>query len=95
MTEQQPVAPATTPPDKVPEAAIQDIARYQEPLLKMILHHDHRSLRILAQYVTIIGALLTAAFALNQAHALNAYAAILMGGAAGRNMISFDLLPRP
>jgi hypothetical protein len=82
MTDQPPDEPATMLPEKVPETAIQDIARYQEQLLKMILHHDDRSLRVLSLYVTVLGAFVTAAFALNQAHALNAYTAILMGGAA-------------
>jgi hypothetical protein len=78
----RPIATRTTPPDKVPETAIQDIARYQEQLLKMILHHDDRALRVLSLYVTVLGALVTAAFGLHQAHALSAYAGILMGGTA-------------
>jgi hypothetical protein len=66
----------------VPDAAIQDIARYQEQLLKMLLHHDDRALKVLSLYVTVLAALVTAAFALNQAQALNAYAKIFMGGGA-------------
>jgi hypothetical protein len=69
-------------PEKVAETAISDTARYQEQLLKMILHHDDRALRVLTLYVTVLGALVTTAFALNQAHALNSYAGIAMGGAA-------------
>lgn len=78
----RPVAATTPPPDKVPETAIQDIARYQEQLLKMILHHDDRALRVLSLYVTVLGALVTSAFALKQAQALSAYATILMGATA-------------
>jgi hypothetical protein len=76
--------PRTPPalPEKVADTAIGDIARYQEQLLKMILHHDDRALRVLTLYVTVLGALVTASFALNQARALNAYAGIAMGGAA-------------
>jgi hypothetical protein len=81
-TQPQPTVTTTPPPDKVPEAAIQDIARYQEQLLRMIIHHDDRSLRALSLYVTVLGALVTAAFGLNQVRALNAYAGIIMGGAA-------------
>jgi hypothetical protein len=79
---EQPAALATAPPDKVPEAAIQDLARYQEQLLKMILHHDDRALRVLSLYVTILGALVTAAFGLKQSAALSVYAGIIMCGAA-------------
>lgn len=70
------------PLDRLPDAALGDIARYQEQLLKMLLHHDDRALKVLTLYVTVLGALVTAAFALNQAHALNAYAGIAMGAAA-------------
>lgn len=69
-------------PDKVPETAVQDIARYQEQLLKMIIHHDDRALKVLSLYVTVVGALVTAIFALKQSTLLTPYLVILIGGMA-------------
>jgi hypothetical protein len=68
--------------DKVSEIAIPDIARYQEQLLRMILHHDDRALRVLSLYVTVLGALVTALFALIQAQVLTAYFVIPIVAAA-------------
>jgi hypothetical protein len=68
--------------DKVSEISIPDIARYQEQLLKMILHHDDRALRVLSLYVTVLGALVTALFALKQAQIITAYFVIPIAAAA-------------
>jgi len=71
---------------KVSEIAIPDIARYQEQLLRMILHHDDRALRVLSLYVTVIGALVTAFFALRQAQILTSYVVVTMV-AAGLSLL--------
>jgi hypothetical protein len=68
--------------DKVAEISIPDIARYQEQLLRMILHHDDRALRVLSLYVTVLGALVTVLFALKQAQVLTAYFVIPIVAAA-------------
>lgn len=72
----------TTFSDKVSDSAIPDIARYQEQLLIMILHHDDRALKVLSLYVTVLGALVTAILALRQAGILTAYLLIMIVGAA-------------
>jgi hypothetical protein len=83
-----PTSSPSTPPtdrvslDKVAEMSIPDIARYQEQLLRMILHHDDRALRVLSLYVTVLGALVTALFALKQAQILTAYFLIPIFAAA-------------
>lgn len=79
-TVENPVEPVS--PDKTCEMAVQDIARYQEQLLKMILHHDDRALRVLSLYVTVIGAFVPAAFALHQAEIFGPYVKITMFFAA-------------
>ena len=79
-----PSAPATDKAslDKAAEISIPDIAKYQEQLLRMILHHDDRALRVLSLYVTVLGALVTALFALKQAQILTAYFIIPIVAAA-------------
>jgi hypothetical protein len=78
MTDDPTAQPLEPHPEKVPEVAIHDIARYQEQLLKIIVHHDDRALRVLSLYVTVLGALVTASFGLYQAHAWSAYVVILI-----------------
>ena len=66
----------------MPELALQDTVRYQEHLFRLLIHNDDRALRILSIYGTIIGLLITVAFALNQAKALGPYPIVFMATAA-------------
>jgi hypothetical protein len=66
--------------DKVSEIAIQDVVRYQEQLLKLIFFHDEKGHKVLSVYVTVIAAMVTAAFALNQINKLGLYAELFLGG---------------
>ncbi|SRR6266498_2788471 len=75
--------PNRAEPDKLPDVALQDTVRYQEHLFRLMLHHDDRALRVLSIYGAIIGALLTAGFALNQAKALGLYTLIFMVATGG------------
>jgi hypothetical protein len=75
-----PIEKATPPSDKVAELAMQDVFRYEEQLVKLILFHDDRALRLLSVYVPIIIALVTAAVALNQNDRLNIYTGFFIGG---------------
>jgi hypothetical protein len=86
--------PETAESPKVPEAAIGDVARYQEQLLRMILHHDDRALRVLSLYLTVLGALVTASLALRQAQMLTAYIVILIACAAVSLLIGCGLAYR-
>ncbi len=64
--------------DRLPELALQDTARYQEHLFRLLLHNDDRALRALSFYGAFIGVLITASFALNQANGFSAYAKIFI-----------------
>jgi hypothetical protein len=83
-----PIEPSKTSLDgeqkrqKVSETAIPDIARYQEQLLRMILHHDDRALRVPSLYVTALGALVTTLFAMNQARLITPNIVALISGAS-------------
>lgn len=68
--------------EKVPELALQDVARYQEQLFRLLLHHDDRALRTLSLYLTVIGALATVSLALNQGKLFGPYVAIFLAAAA-------------
>jgi hypothetical protein len=76
------VAPLSASSDEVAKQAIQDAARYEEQLVKLILFHDDRALRVLSVYVPVIVALTTAAVALNQVDKLTLYAGCMIGGTA-------------
>jgi hypothetical protein len=73
---------ATPPPEKVAELAVQDVFRYEEQLVKLILFHDDRALRLLSVYVPVIVALVTAAVALNQNDKLTTFTGFFIGGTA-------------
>lgn len=70
------------PSDEVAKMAIQDTVRYQEQLLKLIFFHDEKGHKVLSVYVTVIAAMVTAAFALNQLTELGLYRKLFLGGAA-------------
>lgn len=76
------VAPLSATSDEVAKQAIQDTARYEEQLVKLILFHDDRALRVLSVYVPVIVALTTAAVALKQADKLTLYIGCMIGGTA-------------
>jgi hypothetical protein len=73
------IAPDTPLPDKVSEASIPDTARYQEQLIKLILFHDERALKLLSLYVPVMVAIATAAVALNQNGKLTLYIELFLG----------------
>ncbi|SNT05476.1 hypothetical protein SAMN05216374_2477 [Tardiphaga sp. OK246] len=66
--------------DEVAKQAIQDAARYEEQLVKLILFHDDRALRVMSVYAPVIVALATAAVALNQTDKLSLYVGCMIGG---------------
>lgn len=68
--------------EEVAKLAIQDVARYQEQLSKLIFFHDEKGHKVLSVYVTVLAAIVTGAFALNQINKLNLYAQLFLGGAA-------------
>jgi hypothetical protein len=68
--------------DEVAKQAIQDVARHEEQVVKLILFHDDRALRVLSVYVPVIGALITAVIALHQAEKLTLFVGLMMGGTA-------------
>lgn len=68
--------------DEVAKQAIQDVARHEEQVVKLILFHDDRALRVLSVYVPLIAALTTAAIALYQAEKLTLFLGLMMGGTA-------------
>lgn len=68
--------------DEVAKIAIQDTARYQEQLLKLIFFHDEKGHKVLSIYVTVIAAIVTGCFALNQVGKFDLYAKLFLGGNA-------------
>jgi hypothetical protein len=66
--------------DEVAKQAIQDLARHEEQLVKLILFHDDRALRVLSLYVPIILALTAAAIATYQANKLTLLVGCMIGG---------------
>jgi hypothetical protein len=77
-----PTEKVAPPAEKVLELAMQDAARHEEQLVKLILFHDDRALRLLAAYVPVIIALVAAAVALNQNDKLGIYTGFFIGGTA-------------
>jgi hypothetical protein len=77
-----PIEKVVAPPEKVAELAVQDVARHEEQLVKLILFHDDRALRLLAAYVPVIVALVAAAVGLNQSDRLTIYTGFFIGGTA-------------
>jgi hypothetical protein len=76
------VAALSASADEVAKQAIQDVARHEEQVVKLILFHDDRALRVLSVYVPVVGALITAAIALYQAGKLTLFVGLMMGGTA-------------
>jgi hypothetical protein len=76
--------PEEAPEDNVAETsqvaslALQDVGRYQEQLFRLIIHNDDRALRVLSLYGTLIGAIVTAGFALRQAQVLGPYVFVFL-----------------
>lgn len=68
--------------EEVAKLAVQDVARYQEQLSKLIFFHDEKGHKVLSIYVTVLAAIVTGAFALNQIHKLNLYAELFLGSSA-------------
>lgn len=79
-----PIAVAETPTasDEVAKLAIQDVVRYQEQLSKLIFFHDEKGHKVLSVYVTVIAAIVTAAFGQNQIGKFSLYAKLFLGGNA-------------
>jgi hypothetical protein len=79
-----PVANGVTPSasDEVAKLAIQDVVRYQEQLSKLIFFHDEKGHKVLSIYVTIIAAIVTGAFALNQIGQFGLYTKLFLGSTA-------------
>lgn len=75
-------APSLTA-DEVAKQAMQDAARHEEQIVKLILFHDDRALRLLAVYVPVVGALITAGIALYQNGKLTLFAGLMMAGVGG------------
>lgn len=73
--------------DEVAKQAIQDAARHEEQIVRLILFHDDRALRLLAVYLPVVGALITAAIALYQAGKLTLFVGLMMGGVAGSLLV--------
>jgi hypothetical protein len=68
--------------DEVAKQALQDAARHEEQLVKLLLVHDDKALRVLSVYVPVIVALTTGAVALNQAGNLTLFVGLMIGGTA-------------
>ena len=66
--------------DEVAKLAIQDVVRYQEQLSKLIFFHDEKGHKVLSVYVTVIAAIVTAAFGLNQIGKFSLYEKLFLGG---------------
>jgi cytochrome c biogenesis protein CcdA len=75
-------APLSATSDEVAKQAIQDTARYEEQLVKLILFHDDRALRVLSVYVPVIIALIATAVALKQTDKLTLYIGCMIAGTA-------------
>jgi hypothetical protein len=69
--------------DEVAKQAIQDVARHEEQVVKLILFHDDRALRVLSVYVPVIGALIAGTIALHQTDKLTFLIGLMIGGTAG------------
>jgi hypothetical protein len=65
--------------NKVPELALQDTVRYQEQLLRLIIHNDDRAFRLISFSVALMGVLLSA-YALTKP--LGFYVPLFMGTVA-------------
>ncbi|MEY9885629.1 hypothetical protein ABIA43_007163 [Bradyrhizobium sp. USDA 328] len=70
----------TATADEVAKQAIQDVARHEEQLVKLIFFHDDRALRVLAVYVPILGVLIAGTIALYQASKLTLFLTLMIGG---------------
>ena len=73
--------------DEVAKQAIQDVARHEEQIVKLILFHDDRALRILSVYVPVIGVLMAGTIALYQAAKLTVYLGVMIGGTAASLLV--------
>ncbi|RYX88241.1 MAG: hypothetical protein EON84_17115 [Bradyrhizobiaceae bacterium] len=77
-----PPPPLFAPSEKVAEIALQDVVRYQEHLLKLIQFHDEKSHKVLAVYISILAAVTTISFGLNQIGQLSLFLKCFLGGSA-------------
>lgn len=80
-------APLNASSEEVAKLAIQDVARYQDQLSKLIFFHDEKGHKILTIYVSVLAAIVTATFALNQINKLGAYAQLFLGGSAASLLV--------
>jgi hypothetical protein len=74
--------PTNTTSDEVAKQAIQDVARHEEQMVKLILFHDDRALRVLSVFVPVIGVLIAGSIALYQGSKLAPLLGFMIGGTA-------------
>jgi hypothetical protein len=72
--------PPNATADEVAKQAIADVARHEEQIVKLILFHDDRALRVLSVYVPVIGVLIAGSIALYQASKMTPFIGLMIGG---------------
>ncbi|MFB6451849.1 hypothetical protein [Bradyrhizobium tunisiense] len=75
--------------DEVAKQAIQDVARHEEQLVKLIFFHDDRALRVIAVYGPLLGVLMAGTIALYQAGKLTLFLGLMIGGTGVSFMVGF------